>query len=87
MLRTKDLALATTLRLYGHEPVEMSINGSNEGVWVFNNDAKPVAGRYRDGEALVEPREYNRILRRTREDLFKFLGERGLGPHRAKVAR
>lgn len=80
MLKTKDLALATTLRVEGHEPIRMEINDDREGVWVFNGSADRLATEYHDGDSRVEPRTYNIMLRRTRDELFRFLNKNGINP-------
>lgn len=80
MLKTKDLALATTLRVEGHEPIRMELNDDREGVWVFNGKTDLIAVKYHEGGCLVEPRSYNLTLRKTRDELFRFLNRNGVNP-------
>lgn len=77
MIETKDLALATTLRLEGHEPVRMVLR-DREAFWVFGDLAESVVSRYNNGRCQVEPRTYNLKLRQTRDQLFDFLNKRGV---------
>jgi hypothetical protein len=87
MLKTKDLALATTLRCEGHEPIKMEMNDSREAVWVFNGCTDQIAARYEAGEMRVEPRRYNIVLRETRGDLFKYLNKQGISPRHRSAKR
>jgi len=79
--RTDDLALATLLRIRGFEPDGFELNGT-KALWVFTGDGELHATirQYQAGEALVEPRRYNRVLRETRQRLFAFLTANGLPP-------
>jgi hypothetical protein len=79
-MKTKDLALATTLRVHGHEPLRMELNDDREAVWVFNGSSETVCEQYHDGRALVEPKAYNVTLRKTRDELFRFLNRNGINP-------
>lgn len=83
-LRTQDLALATTLRLHGHEPIRMEVNDDRHGVWVFCGDGAlhQIAEDYHDGCAEVEPKDYNQVLGRTRGELYRFLRREGIEPPR-----
>lgn len=83
-LRTTDLALATTLRLNGYEPLKMEINDDRHGVWVFKGDGAlhALAEDYHDGCAEVEPKDFNVHLARTRSQLYKFLRRQGVEPPR-----
>lgn len=78
-IRTDDLALATTLRIRGFEPDHFELEGEKV-MWVFSGDGELHATirAYNAGEALVEPRRYNRVLRETRRGLFTFLDSHGL---------
>lgn len=82
-VRTRDLALATTLRLHDNEPARLAMcaDGLN-AEWIFKLDREGelLVQDYNDGMAEVEPREYNLMLRRTREQLFAFLKQHGVGP-------
>jgi hypothetical protein len=80
MLKTKDLALATTLRVHDHEPLRMELNDDKEAVWVFNGASEAIAALYHAGEARVEPRKYNLTLRKTRDELFRYLNRNGINP-------
>lgn len=83
-LRTTDLALATTIRLGGWEPVRMELNDDRNGVWVFSGDGElhRLAEDYHDGCAEVEPKDYNAMLGKTRGQLYRFLERQGLEPPR-----
>lgn len=78
---TDDLALATTLRCEGFEPIGMVLEGQ-QGQWKFRRiDGFDEAVRdYKQGRAAVEPREFMRTLRRTRRDLFDLLKRNGIRP-------
>lgn len=85
--RTGDLALATTLRVHGHEHRGMELEGQN-AVWVFDftSGVRALVSQYHDGEVAVEPREYNKCLRKTRQQMFGFLKRHGLKPpHQVRV--
>lgn len=83
-LRTTDLALATTLRLGGYEPQRMELNDDRNAVWVFLGDGglHKLAEDYHDGQAEVEPKDFNQMLGRTRGQLYRFLNQQGLEPPR-----
>jgi hypothetical protein len=85
---TRDLALATTLRLHDHEPVglRMCDDGRN-AEWIFKLDehGQQLVRDYNDGMAEVEPKEYNLKLRATRERLFAFLNNNGVGPAKRRA--
>jgi hypothetical protein len=78
-IRTDDLALATTLRIRGFTQDGFELDGQ-KALWVFSGDGELHATirQYNAGEALVEPRRYNRTLRETRRELFAFLHKHGL---------
>ena len=78
-IRTDDLALATTLRIRGFEPDQFELEGE-KALWIFTGDGElhATVRAYNAGEALVEPRRYNRVLRETRRGLFAFLHQNGL---------
>lgn len=80
-IRTDDLALATTLRIRGFEPDGLELEGK-KALWLFTGDGdlQATIRQYNAGEALVEPRRYNRVLRETRQKLFAFLTANGLPP-------
>lgn len=80
-LRTDDLALATTLRVRGFEPDGLELDGETAR-WLFIGDGElhATVRQYNAGEAMVEPRRYNRVLRETRRRLFNFLNEHGIKP-------
>jgi hypothetical protein len=80
-LKTDDLALATTLRVRGFEPDRLELDGGTAH-WVFTGDGDlhSTVRTYKASECLVEPRNYNRVLRETRQLLFKFLNEHGIKP-------
>lgn len=87
--RTKDLALATVLRCEGIEPLRLELDGRT-GWWVFpNGDPQlvEIERDYKKGRMEVEPRQYNRVLRRTRRDLFDFLKGKGIKQPRAGSGR
>lgn len=81
-LRTTDLALATTLRVHGFRPARLELNDAKHGVWVFDvvDGIAELAQDYQDGCIEVEPREYNRMLGRTRGELFDFLRTKNVKP-------
>lgn len=80
-IRTDDLALATTLRMYGFEPDWLELKG-RKALWLFaiDEELRDLIRQYQAGEARVEPRTYNKMLRETRRELFDFLTENGLPP-------
>jgi hypothetical protein len=81
MLITSDLALAATLRLEGLRPDRMEIIDGSKACWVFSGEqADVVAEDYKSGECDVDPRKFALELRRTRDDLYAFLRERGVFP-------
>jgi hypothetical protein len=82
MSKTKDLTLATTLRVMGHEPLRMELNDDREVVWVFNG-CDQIISDYHDWKCQVEPRRYNMMLKKTRDELFKFLRRQGVRSKRA----
>jgi hypothetical protein len=81
LLKTDDLALATTLRVRGFEPDGLELDGETAR-WLFTGDGElhATVRQYNAGEAMVEPRRYNRVLRETRRMLFNFLNEHGIRP-------
>jgi hypothetical protein len=80
-IRTDDLALATTLRIRGFEPDKLELEGK-KALWVFTGDGElhSTIRKYNAGEETVEPRRYNKVLRETRQSLFRFLTANGLPP-------
>lgn len=85
-MKTKDLALATTLRVEGHEPDRMEVNDDREAVWVFPRDeaVDEIVADYHAEACEVEPRAYNVTLRKTRDELFNFLRANDITPKRAR---
>jgi Domain of unknown function (DUF5659) len=85
VVRTTDLALATTLRVNGYLPSRLELNEARNGVWVYeSSDGLPeLVKDYHDGLVEVEPRDYNRALGRTRGELFDFLRAQGVKPARS----
>jgi hypothetical protein len=79
--QTDDLALATTLRLRGFQPLRLVL-ADRVALWVFPNDGRVgrIVTSYQAGNSLVEPRRYNACLRQTRKDLFAFLRLNGITP-------
>lgn len=86
-LRTEDLAMVTYLRSEGHYHNRMELDGDH-AVWIFCLDGDKhlheCVADYKDGMAEVEPREYNRVLKRVRGELFKFLRANGVKPPRPR---
>jgi hypothetical protein len=80
MLKTKDLALATTLRVHGHEPLRMELNDDQARPSGSSTvPAKTVASSTTTA-ARWSSRAYNVTLRKTRDELFRFLNRNGINP-------
>jgi len=79
--RTTNLNLATYLILQGleYELVFDRVTKSNApiGAWVFapNDSTDKYVKDYNDGEALVEPKAYSRVLVTTRKEVIRFAEE------------
>ena len=86
VIRTTDLALATTLRVHGYLPTRLELNEARNGVWVYESvdGLSELVEDYHAGMCEVEPRDYNRALGRTRGELFDFLRANDIKPPRAK---
>jgi hypothetical protein len=84
LIRTKDLTLAAFLICQGHEPAMVEIEsarvkpGHPQGAWEFqvndDNTIEDQVEEFVEGDALVEPIQYQECLNKTRRDLFEFLG-------------
>lgn len=84
VLRTDDLALATTLRLDQIDPQRMEVR-DGKAFWVFEGHAAlAIQKAYEAGQCRVEPRAYNLELRRVREQLFMFLRANGIHPQQRR---
>lgn len=77
MIETKDMALATTLRLEGFEPERMDVRG-REAWWFFSDQAADTADRYWSNDLCVNPLRFAKCLKETRGLLFDFLNKRGV---------
>lgn len=81
LLRTTDLPLAAYLVVQGFTPDHLVRTdggrpGHPQGGWVFKETPAlcDVVEEFNNGDALVEPQEFQRVLNSTRRDLFKYLG-------------
>lgn len=75
-LRTDDLAMASYLNLKGYQHHHIQMKDRRSCEWIF--DAKQpglaeAAEVYQRADALVEPLEFNTVLRRVRDELYQFL--------------
>lgn len=78
---TDDLALATTLRCEGFEPIGMVLEGE-QGQWKFRriDGFDEVIRDYHQDRVAIEPRQFVRTLTQTRRQLFDFLRRNGVTP-------
>lgn len=81
--RTGDMTLAAYLCVRGRRYDRLERDGEpNKAVWVFPDvgDLIGIVDEFYEGDAEVEPRKFNRSIRKCRDDLYDFLG---IGRHRA----
>lgn len=69
--RTNDMAAVTFLKLKGH-PVQEVIWQMETCFWVFRITEALLDDNeeFADGQARVEPREYNRVFGETKKELY-----------------
>ena len=69
--RTSDMALASFLKFSGHEPQQVGWEGDT-CYWTFRETPNllAVVDKFAAGEALVEPKEYNRLFGKTKREFF-----------------
>lgn len=69
--RSSDMALVTYLRMNGHSVQEAEWN-STTCHWVFraNDHLLELTERFAKGDALVDPREFNREFAKTKAEFY-----------------
>lgn len=80
--RTTDLALATYLTLEGFDLEMVQVDGEEvkpgqpQGAWECRDTGtlRDLVAEFENGEALVDPKEFQECLNATRRAMFKFLG-------------
>jgi hypothetical protein len=84
---TDDMTLVAYLRVRGRTEYRLS-HGEKEGkaVWIFPDigDLIGIVDEFYDGDAEVEPRKFNKSIRKTRDELYDFLG---IGRHNGRNGR
>lgn len=74
--RSSDMSVVTYLRVGGFEVQDVTWEEhSNSCYWIFNMSSTLMSAveQYREGTALVNPREFNKEFSRTRGELFGHL--------------
>ena len=77
--RTANLALSATLNMEGHRHDRLeAMDGA--AVWVFSltPEGMELVADFEDKILEVEPRGFMGALKRTRDELYKFLDREGL---------
>lgn len=61
-MKTTNIILATTLKLYGYELEDIEIDG-NRGTFVFKGVDDTIITNFNLAKCLVEPLQFNSVLR------------------------
>lgn len=69
--RTNDMAMATFLKMNSHAVQQMRWAGST-CYWIFRvtDNLLDCVEEFTDGNARVEPREYNRVFTQTKREFY-----------------
>lgn len=70
--RTSDMALVTYLRMEGFDVQDVILDESSTCYWYFCQEPEFLqrVGVFRNGDARVEPKEFNRMFMVTKKEMF-----------------
>lgn len=78
--KTRDMSLVAYLAVRGRSDYRLERDGGTAGrpkaIWIFPDigDLIGIVDEFYDDDARVEPREFNKSIRRVRDELYDFLG-------------
>ena len=72
LYRSDDMAMVTWLRIQGHTPQDVDWNGDT-CYWTFlhNELLLQAVKEFMTGEARVDPKEYNKIFGKTKDEFYQ----------------
>lgn len=69
--RTNDMAMATYLKVQGHTSQRVIWEGGTCYWWFrINESLLDCVESFTNGDALIEPREYNRVFTQTKREFY-----------------